>query len=119
LLERSEFLRVGKAGKKTGNRHFLAYFFVNEKDRSRLGITVSRKVGNAATRNRIKRLTREFFRQNRHLFKNHWDIHVIGKKEAAGSTNKLLFLALEGLFKKIAKFHEDSPTWGDGRQVAD
>ena len=48
----------------------------------RLGITVSRKVGNAVTRNHIKRLLREFFRQNKDLFPPA-DYNIIAKQGAA------------------------------------
>ena len=49
---------------------------------SRLGITVTKKIGNAVKRNRIKRLLREFFRVNKSGFSSSQDIVVIAKKEA-------------------------------------
>jgi ribonuclease P protein component len=49
-----------------------------------LGITVSGKVGNSVTRNRIKRQVREFFRRRRCLLRPGRDIVVIARKSAAG-----------------------------------
>ncbi len=45
---------------------FTMFGLPNDQDGPRLGITVTRKVGNAVRRNRIKRLFREIFRQNQH-----------------------------------------------------
>ena len=45
-----------------------------ESERSRLGISVQKKTGNAVRRNRFKRLFREVFRLNRHLFPTPCDI---------------------------------------------
>jgi ribonuclease P protein component len=50
---------------------------------SRLGITASRHTGGAVTRNRIKRLVREFFRRNRHCMTKQKDILVIARPQAA------------------------------------
>jgi ribonuclease P protein component len=65
-------------------RAFVVICDNNDCGETRLGITVSGKVGNAVVRNRIKRLVREFFRRRRHELAPGLDILVIAKKTAAG-----------------------------------
>ena len=101
LLRRSEFLALGQYGKKIQNRHFIAYTGPNTLNRCRLGITVTRRVGKAAVRNRIKRITRNYFRLNRHSLQKGWDINVIAKKQAADIPNQRAVLSLDGLFGQI------------------
>jgi len=50
---------------------------------TRLGLTVSRKTGNAVKRNRVKRLIREFFRLNDTYFPQGYDIVITAKKDAS------------------------------------
>jgi ribonuclease P protein component len=65
---------------------------VNSASTSRLGLTVSRKIGNAVVRNRIKRICREFFRHNHELFPVAVDFSVVAKKGAAAlSTEQIQF----------------------------
>jgi ribonuclease P protein component len=68
LRKRSEFTKLALSGKKLGSPHFLIITSDSLLSCARVGITVSKKVGNAVTRNRIKRLIREFFRNNRGMF---------------------------------------------------
>jgi len=101
ILRRSEFLRLSRSGKKIQNKHFIITFSPGRFKRTRLGITVSKKVGKAVTRNRIKRFAREYFRQNRHNMTGNWDIQLIAKRKAAGLCSKDTFLFLENIFKRI------------------
>jgi ribonuclease P protein component len=107
LLKRSDFLRLYKHGKRIQNRYFIVYISSNDNKRCRLGLTVTRKVGNAVARNRIKRLAREYFRQNRHNFEDHWDISLIAKRECNEVTNQALLSALENIFVRIESYRQD------------
>ena len=102
ILKRSEFLEITRSGRKLQNDCFIAFFKPGRFDRPRLGITVTRKVGKAAQRNRIKRLIREHFRLNRqHLTKN-WDLNIVAKKKAVDLSSEKVDSFLQDLFEKIS-----------------
>jgi ribonuclease P protein component len=62
LSHSAEFERVYRHGRSSANRHLVLYSFPNPAaERPRLGLSVSRKVGGATQRNRVKRLLREAF----------------------------------------------------------
>jgi ribonuclease P protein component len=107
LLKRSDFLLLSNRGKRIHNRKFIAYICKNDLNRCRLGVTVTRKVGKAVKRNRIKRLAREYFRQNRHIFRDHWDISLIAKRESVDISNNALLSDLENIFVRIASYKPD------------
>jgi len=80
-LRRSrEYLRVRRAGRKIQTPNFIIYCLVRDSGPTRLGLTVSRKVGGAVQRNRVKRRLREFFRQHKDLLPKNTDLSVIAKK---------------------------------------
>ena len=101
ILKRTEFLHLSRYGEKFSNKYFIVIFCPGRYNRSRLGVTVSRKVGKAATRNKIKRFSREYFRLNRHKIKGYWDINIIVKQEAAELTSEQTFLSLKDVFDRI------------------
>ena len=76
----SEVKQVFTKGEKVGSGLFKFYFKPNNLGFSRIGLSLSRKVGNAVKRNRIKRLTREIFRKQKKRFKKGYDILVVGRE---------------------------------------
>ena len=87
LRRRREFLAVQqRASGKVHSRHFLVLLAPNgqEPAKRRIGITVSKKVGTAVKRNRIKRLVREFIRrQGEGWLPAARDVVIIAKRSAA------------------------------------
>jgi ribonuclease P protein component len=108
ILKRSEFIALSKLGRRAQNNDFIAYFLPAQHHQSRLGVTVTKKVGQAVERNRIKRLVREYFRLNRHCLSGKWDINVIAKRQSAGITSEKAFRSLQNIFERISG-HDDHP----------
>jgi ribonuclease P protein component len=65
LSRRAEFLRAYESGRKYFSRFCVLFVSDNNLDRSRLGITATRKIGKATVRNRLKRWVREIYRTER------------------------------------------------------
>jgi ribonuclease P protein component len=65
--------------------------------RSRLGLVVSRRVGGAVERNRVKRVVREWFRQNRTQLPFTADLVVIARKDAARLGTKASWAEMSAL----------------------
>jgi ribonuclease P protein component len=82
LRKRPEFLKLSRTGQKIHSRNFVVIYQTSERDASRLGVTVSGKIGNAIVRNRIKRYVREAFRRHRRELESAFDLLVIAKKSA-------------------------------------
>jgi ribonuclease P protein component len=90
LRKRSEFLTVYEKGRKVRTNHFFVYFLQNNLPHSRLGLTVSRKVGKTVARNLIKRRLREIFRRNKTDISPPGDLVVNVKRSATEGTYRML-----------------------------
>lgn len=82
VRSRSDFLRAQQGGIRVQGRHLVLLSVANGLTTTRFGQTVSRKHGNAVSRNRIKRRIREIQRLNRDRFIPAYDIIVIPRKGA-------------------------------------
>ncbi len=94
-LKKNQDFQIGyKEGKSYANKYLIMYVRPNGIDRNRLGISVSKKVGNSVVRHRIKRLVKENYRLNEERFRCGVDIIIIGRKDAVGRDNKEIGSAL-------------------------
>lgn len=80
ISKNREFREIYKHGKNIANKDFVLYQKKNEFNRTRIGIAVSKIVGNAVKRNRIKRLIREIYRKELPHIKSGYDIILIARK---------------------------------------
>ena len=79
LRRRSEFRRVQDHGRKIHTGHFIL-FAMECLEGQKLGITATRKVGNAVVRNRLKRSVREIYRRHRAVFPSGQAVVVLIKR---------------------------------------
>lgn len=83
LKKNCEFQAVYGKGKSVSNRQLVMYIMpADNRDYNRVGISVSKKVGNSVVRHRIKRLVRESFRLNMDRLASGYDIVVIARRGA-------------------------------------
>lgn len=103
IRKRKDFLFLYKKGKRYRGKYFNLIYLSNDFSFSRIAVIVSKKVGNAVKRNKIKRQMRTLFRRNKSLLKAPLDIIIIAKKEILGSSWLTLkgdyFSALESIIQ--------------------
>lgn len=97
LRKRAEFLKLSRVGRKAQSANFVLISNSNDRGETRLGITVSGKVGNSVVRNRVKRQVREFFRRRRGDLPAGTDYLIIARQSAAEVAGEKLAAELERL----------------------
>ncbi|MFQ9933398.1 MAG: ribonuclease P protein component [Lachnospiraceae bacterium] len=101
LKNYGEFKNVYDNGKSYANKYLVMYVIRNEENRQRLGISVSKKVGNSVVRHRVTRLIRESFRLNKSLLSSSLSIVVVGRTTAKGRSYK----EIESAFIHLCRLH--------------
>ena len=100
LKKNRDFQKVYRNGTSKGNRYLVMYVLKNQYMKNRLGISVSKKVGNSVVRHRLTRLIRESYRLNEAEFENGLDIVVVARPQAKDRTYHEIESALMHLAEK-------------------
>ncbi|MFI3171574.1 MAG: ribonuclease P protein component [Eubacteriales bacterium] len=101
LKKNSDFQKVYKKGKSYANKYLIAYVIKNETETNRLGISVSKKVGNSIVRHRVTRLIRESYRLQEEHFHRGYDIVVIARVGAKSRS----YHEVESALLHVGKLH--------------
>ena len=82
LKKNRDFQNVYKQGKSYANKYLVMYVMKNQTDKNRIGISVSKKVGNSVIRHHLTRLIRESYRLQEEMFNSGLDIVIIARTTA-------------------------------------
>lgn len=104
-----DFRNVFQNGKNTANRQFVVYNIVKQQEHFRVGISVGKKIGNAVTRNAIKRKIRQSIHELRDYLRNDRDFIIIARKPAATMTFFEVKKSLIHVLKLADMFHTEPP----------
>ena len=102
LRKNWEFQAVYRNGKSKANRCFVMIIKKNDASSNRIGISVSKKVGNSIVRHRLTRLIRESYRLQEERFRCGLDIIVIARIGAKGKGYK----EIVGAMLHLAHLHK-------------
>ena len=101
LKKNRDFKEVYKKGKSYANKYLIAYVMENNTLENRLGISVSKKVGNSIVRHRLTRLIREGYRLQEEHFQRGLDIVIIARVSAKGRS----YNEVESALLHVGKLH--------------
>ena len=101
LKKNRDFQNVYKNGKSYANKYLVMYILENQTEKNRIGISVSKKVGNSVIRHRITRLIRESYRLQEEMFNSSLDIVVI----ARGTARNVGYKEIESALLHLGNLH--------------
>lgn len=101
IRKNEEFKIVYNSGKSQANKYLVMYVLKNDTDKCRVGISVSKKVGNSVVRHRLTRLIRESIRLNEEKFYSGYDIVIIARISLKGKG----YFETESAVLHLSKIH--------------
>ena len=99
IKDQKLFNNIIKKGKFKKDTYFVIYYIKKEEVQNNYGIAISKKVGNAVTRNKLKRQTRAIIDKHRNLFKNNHNYIIMIRKSCANTEFKILEQSLINLLE--------------------
>lgn len=102
LKKNRDFQVVYRKGTSFANRYLVMYVMENQLERNRVGISVSKKVGNSVVRHHLTRLIRESYRLSEEHFRCGIDIVVIARTSAKGRN----YHEIESALIHLGKLHK-------------
>lgn len=108
LRRRGDFQRVYRSGKSFANRYLVLYIVKSAQAEGQVGFAAGKKLGNAVTRNRVKRLLRECYRQNQFSLQKGYNLLLVGRLAAVPEKYETLEKAFRGLARKAGIWQKGS-----------
>lgn len=100
LRRKSDFQKIHRFGKSYANRYLVMYVFTASGLEDKVGFAAGKKLGNAVTRNRVKRLMRECYRLNQFKVKEGYTLLLVGRKAATTEKYDVIEKAFLNLGRK-------------------
>ncbi len=107
LRDRKDFRKIYRRGKSKANDTLVLYFLPNKLGVTRVGFSVSKKIGNAVGRNFVKRRLREVCRDNISRIKPGYDIIFIARQKIKGISYELIEVKVLKLIERVGLLKTD------------
>lgn len=101
LKKNRDFQQVYRKGSSKANKYLVLYVQKQDTGKNRIGISVSKKVGNSVVRHRVKRLIKESYRLNENKFDRGLDLVVVARPGAKEKS----FFEIESALLHLGKYH--------------
>lgn len=102
LKKNHQFRFVYQSGKSYANKYLVMYVKENGLGRNRIGISVSKKVGNSVVRHHVTRLVRESYRLQEKIFNSGLDIVIVARQSAAQAR----YYEVESALLHLGRLHQ-------------
>lgn len=103
LRKNQDFKKVYSKGKSVVNKYLVMYYLKNNLPYNRVGFSISKKVGNSVTRNRVRRLMKESLRLDSMDVKNGYDLIFVARVRMNQADYRTVAKSLHHLLKKIRR----------------